>query len=147
MDSRTANPASRGSPPMPDINKLIDQYVAVRDRRRVLEARHKQELEPYKKIMDEIGEKLLAVMQAAGVDNVAGSGGTAYQTTKLSATIRDGSAFRAFVVDKGLFELVDWRANANAVFEYINENNGVPPPGVNPSSYVTVGVRRPNDKE
>lgn len=146
MDSNGA-PHSGASPPMPDINKLIDSYVALRDRRRKLEASHKQALEPYKKIMDELGQKLLAIMQATGVDSLTGTGGNAHKITKLSATIKDGTAFRAFVVQNGLFELVDWRANANAVFEYINENNGVPPPGVNPSSYVSVGVRRPNEKE
>lgn len=147
MDNAAFAPPRGSDPPMPDVNKLIDQYVALRDRKRVIEARHKQELEPYKKIMDELEHKLLVIMQAAGADSVSGPGGTAYQKIKLSATIKDGTAFRAFVVQNQLFELVDWRANANAVFEYIKDNKGSPPPGVNPSSYVSVGVRRPNEKE
>jgi hypothetical protein len=138
----------RGSDPsVVDLNKLIDSYVALRDRRRAIEDKHKSELEPYKKIMEELEQKLLAVMQASGVDSVSTRGGTAYQKTRLSATIKDGTAFRAYVIQNQAFDLVDWRANANAVFEHIEDNNGVPPPGVNPSTYISVGVRRPNEKE
>ena len=53
----------------------------------------------------------------------------------------DGDTFRKCVISKNLFDLVDWRANAPAVAEFI-EDEGVTPPGVNFSTSFTVGVRR-----
>jgi hypothetical protein len=130
-----------------NINKLVDQYVQLRDKKRALELQHKEQLRPYSTVMEEIESLLLGHMQSAGIDSVATPGGTAYQITKLSATIRDGSAFREWVVTNQQFDIVDWRANAKAVFGYIKSNEGNVPPGVNASSYVTLGFRRPSDKE
>jgi len=47
-----------------------------------------------------------------------------------------------FVVDNNKFELLDRRANATAVKDYVAANN-VLPPGCNLSAICTVGVRRP----
>jgi hypothetical protein len=134
-------------PGVPELDKLINQYVQLRDRKRALEAQHKAQLAPYNKVMAEVEGMMLDYMQRAGVDSVSTPGGTAYQSTKRSASIKDGAAFRKFVVETGAYNLVDWRANANAVFDYLNDHAGNPPPGVNPSSRVTVNFRRPNEQE
>jgi hypothetical protein len=130
-----------------DVNKLVAQYVAIRDRKRLLEQQQKDAMAPFTQVMDEIAGKMLAHMDKLGVDSLAGSGGTVYRTTKQSASIKDGELFKDFVRDNKAWELVDWRANAKAVFDYVRANNGMPPPGVSPSSFTTVGVRRPTDKE
>lgn len=137
-------PATLG---VPELNKLIDRYIQLRDRKRALEATHKEQLAPYTKLMNEVEGLMLDYMQKAGVDSVSTDGGTAYQSTRRSASIKDGKAFRDFVVAQGAFSLVDWRANANAVFEYIAEHEGTGVPGVNPTSRVTVNFRRPNEQE
>ncbi len=140
-----ANP--EGKAPTLDIAKLIGRYVQLRDRKAELVAKHKEQLKPFNDLMDEIGGKLLAHMQDMGVSSVSSPLGSAYQTTTPSATVRDGSAFRQWVVANQQFGLVDWRANAPAVFEYIKEHGGALPPGLNTSTYTKVGVRRPNEKE
>jgi len=146
--SETQAAGSPASPAVPlDVNKLVDHYVQLRDRKRELEKLHKDQLKPYNKLMDEIGNTLLAYLQQIGADNVSTPGGTVHQITKRSATIRDGASFRAFVIDNDEFDLVDWRANPAAVFDYIKENDGQMPPGVNASTFTSVGVRRPNEKE
>jgi hypothetical protein len=129
-----------------DVDRMIGHYVRLRDHKRKLEAEHKTALKPINKLMDEVGNKLLAYMEQQGIGSVTTASGNAHQTTKLSATIRDGAAFREWVVANGEFDLVDWRANANRVFDYIKDHEGSTPPGVNPSSYVAVRVRSPNEK-
>jgi len=146
--SETQAAGNPASPAVPlDLNKLVDHYVQLRDRKRELEKLHKEQLKPFTKLMDEIGNKLLAYMQQSGLDATPTPSGTAYQITKQSATIRDGATFRAFVIEGDHFDLVDWRANAAAVFDFIAENDGQLPPGVNASTFTSVGVRRPNEKE
>jgi hypothetical protein len=130
-----------------NLANLIDKFVALRDKKRKLETEHEAMLKPYIQVMDEIAGELLKYMQENAVDHVATPGGTAYQTTKRSASIRDRQAFKQYVVEAGAFDMLDWKANATAVFKFIEENNGSPPPGINPSSRTAVNVRRPNEKE
>jgi hypothetical protein len=143
----TSGVSPAGKLPILDVNKLVSQFVLLRDRKREMEQQYKDQIKPYDKLLDEIGNKLLDYMQQAGVDNVSTPSGSAHQITKRSATIRDGSAFRAFVVETGSFDLVDWKANAVAVFDFIENNEGTSPPGVNASTFTRIGVRRPNEKE
>lgn len=134
-----------GQPPPLDIQKLVSQYIALRDRKELLQQQHKDQLAPYAKVMSEIEGKLLGYMQQAHVDSVATPAGTAYQSTVPRATIRDNDAFRQWVVSGGHYGLVDWRANAPNVFDFIKSNNGVPPPGVTPSTFTSVRFRRPEE--
>ena len=148
MDSsvQPTGPSPEGNPSPLQLDKMIQSYVALRDRKRMIEAKHKEELAPYTKVMEEIAGKLLDYMQKLGTNSVNTDGGTAYQITKPSATIRDGAAFRQWVVEQNGYHLVDWRANANAVSEFIKVNGDVPP-GVNFTTRTTVNCRRPNEKE
>ncbi len=147
MDNFSSTVPRTDGQPVPELDKLIDRYIKLRDHKKALEAKHKAELAPFVQLMDEVEGVLLTYMQQAGVNSVNTPGGTAYQSVRLSATIKDGSAFRSYVLSNHAFDLVDWRANANAVFDYVNEHGGAPPPGVQPSSRVTVNFRRPNEKE
>lgn len=145
MDGTTPTPGTAASGLPPNIEKLIGQFVAVRDRKRLLEQQHKDQLKPFKEVMDQLEGQLLAYMQQTGSQSIATAKGTAYQSTKKSATIADGKAFRDFIVAHGLFDLIDWRANANHVFDYISEHK-VQPPGLNCSTYTSVGFRSPSEK-
>lgn len=127
--------------------QLIDTYIKLRDRKRLMESQHKEAIKPFIKTMEEIEGHLLVLMEQEGVNSLNTDGGTAYQSLKKRATIRDGEAFNEFVIENKAWHLVDWKANANAVFDHIEANNGTPPPGVNPSSYVAVNVRRPGEKD
>ena len=146
------NTATSGVTPekkLPSINirKLVDNYVKLRDRKRQLEDAYKKQVEPFTKLMAEVEGQLLEHMQAADIDSVATPGGTCYRSTVPRATIKDGSAFRQWVIQHGRYELVDWRANARSVFDFINENNGAPPPGVNASTFTSIRFRRPGEED
>jgi len=134
-----------GEPRQIDLNKRVEQYIALRDRRKELEAKAKESVAPYKAAMEAIEAELLQHMNVTGASSIATPSGTAYQSVKQSATIRDGAAFRTWVVDNQQWGVVDWRANASAVFEYIKLQQHVPP-GLNTSQYVAVNFRRPNEK-
>ena len=141
MDSTTTGPPVAVPP---DVRKLIGQYVKLRDRKRALEQQHKDQLAPYTTLMDEVEGKLLAYMQQINTIALRTDDGTAYQSVKLSATIKDGEAFRMWVIANGQFDLIDWRANANHVFDYLNEHK-VQPPGLNLSTYLKINFRRPSE--
>ena len=142
MESNTPTPGVKP----PDINKTVAQYIAVRDKKKLLEAQHKEQLKPFTSLMEEIEGLLLNYMQRTGSNSIATDGGTVYISTVPRATIGDAAAFRSWVIANNLFELADWRANAPRIMDYIDEHNGQTPPGVNPSTYTSVRFRRPGEE-
>lgn len=126
-----------------DIEKRIGQYVALRDKIKSIEERHKQELAPYKQALEQLNTLLLDHLNTVGVDSASAKGiGTCYRSLKRSATIADGAAFRRFVIGGEHWNLADWKANPKAVAEFIESHEGDAPPGINFSTHYTVGVRR-----
>lgn len=123
------------------VQKRIDQYVAVRDKIRETKERHEKELAPLVEIQNILTGWLQNFMDVAGCDSIKTKNGTCYNTTRYSASVADGEAFMGFVISNQRFDLIDRRANATAVREYV-ETNKTLPPGVNLSAIRTVGVRR-----
>jgi hypothetical protein len=126
----------------PVINKRVEQYIALRDKIREIKARHEEELKPLNDLLMRLNGAILDHLNTHGGDSITVRGvGTAYRTTKDSASIADGDEFKRWIIGGNLWEMVDWRANSAQVREYI-EKNGSPPPGVNFRSVAVVGVRR-----
>jgi hypothetical protein len=127
---------------LPDnIDDLVNQFVTLRDKVKASDDAHKEKTRNARDYLEALGAKLLERLNEVGGTSVKTEHGTVYRSTKRSASIADGELFRSFVQAHELFDLVDWRANANAVDDYIKENE-VPPPGVNFSTQFTIGVRR-----
>jgi hypothetical protein len=127
---------------MPDtIDALVEQMVKVRDKLKEADDAHKEKTKVARDYKEQIEAALLAKLNDVGGESVKTAHGTVYRTTRRSATIADGGVFREFVIDSEAFDLVDWKANANAVDDFI-KNEGTPPPGVNYTTAYTVGVRR-----
>lgn len=143
----TPGVSTPGPKPALNLNQLIDTYIKLRDRKKILESQHKEAVKPYAKLMEEIEGQLLVMMEKQEVNSLSTDGGTAYQSLKKRASIKDGEAFMEYVIDNKAWHLTDWKANPNAVHDHIKEHNGTPPPGVNASSFIAVNVRRPTETE
>jgi hypothetical protein len=129
-------------PPIPgNIEDMVGQFVKLRDAIKKADDEHKKKLAGAKAYQQALEGALLAKLNEIGGENVKTGMGTVYRTTRRSAVIRDGDAFRSYVINHDEYDLVDWKANANAVDDFIKSNK-VPPPGVDFSTAFTVGVRR-----
>lgn len=127
--------------PKVGIDVRVDQYVKLRDKIKDIEARHKEELKPYKETLEKLNAVILAHLNLVGGESIRTSSGTAYVTEKKSASLADPQAFMEYVIGNEAWDLLDRKANAKAVADYIDENNA-PPPGVNFTTTSVVGVRR-----
>jgi hypothetical protein len=127
--------------PSTDVNVRIAQYVGLRDKIAAMDKAHKEKMAPFREMLDTLGGVLLTHLDNIAADSVATPSGTVYKTVKNSASIADGAAFFDFVTKNKEFDLLDKKANVTAVMEFIEQHNS-PPPGVNFSSVVVVGVRR-----
>lgn len=127
--------------PPENIEDLVDQFVKLRDKIKAADDAHKAKMSPAREYLEVLQGKLLDRLNEIGGESVKTPAGTCYRTTRRSASIADGEAFRKFIIDNDAFDIVDWRANALAIEDFIEANQS-PPPGVNFSKTFTVGVRR-----
>lgn len=128
--------------PLPEnMDELVNQVVMVRDKLKEADDAHKKKTEVARVYKERLEAKLLEKLNEMGGESVKTPHGTAYRTTRRSASIADGNAFRSYVVSNNAYDIVDWKANAPAIDDFIKAN-GSPPPGVNFTTAYTVGVRR-----
>lgn len=125
-----------------DFETRVAQYVKLRDVIKDKEAKFKEEIKPYKELLDGLNSILLNHLNTVGGNSVSTDAGTVYRTEKNSAALSDPAAFMDYVITNEAFDLMDRKANVTAVKEFIKEHSA-PPPGVNFSSVFVVGVRRP----
>lgn len=148
-----ALPATPQPPLVPTIDLstpldvLIDQYRAARDKKAELEAEHKERLEPVTKTLADLDDRIQRTLTLTGQSSARTETGTAYLTTKVSYTVEDPAAFRAWVAANG--NGVALFANSLAkepVEEYLKSTNTLPP-GVKASSVQALRVNKPTSSK
>lgn len=127
--------------PPTNIDEMVAQYVSLRDKLKEADDAHKKRTQAAKDYKELLEGKLMEQLINIGGDSVKTKHGTVYRSTKRTASISDGAAFRAYVIGTASFDLLDWKANALAVDDHIKVENA-PPPGVNFTLHHTLNVRR-----
>jgi hypothetical protein len=125
------------------IDKLVEQFVAVRDRIEEIEDIHKEQLAPYIKVRDKLIGTLLKLLDSTGQTSARTAVGTASIKTTYTAPLADPDAFMEYVAENAAFELMDRRANQAACRDFA-EQHGSLPPGVKINSFRTVTIRSPS---
>jgi hypothetical protein len=125
-----------------NLDVMVETYVRLRDTIKEANKMHEEKLAPAQEYLDQLNAAILQKLISLGVESARTKFGTAYKNTTKSATIADGALFREYVIGESQFDLVDWRANANAVSTHIDNHEGEVPPGVNYSTFTKVGIRR-----
>ncbi len=136
--SQVVTPASQQAI---DVEKVVGQYVKLRDKIKEISDKHAAELKPFNDMKVRLDGMLLDHLNKQNVKSMRTEAGTITSTVRRSATVEDKEAFRTYVEIMGLWDLVDFRANAPAIFQCIEET-GAPPPGVKTSQMATLSVRR-----
>ncbi len=119
-----------------NMNKLIDYYIQLRDRKKEIQTQHKAELEPVEAGL----MKLEAIMQEhlskLGVDKVGGDTGTVFTKTNVSIAVEDWDAVVGYVQEHDAYDLLEKRVSKTAA----QERGDVP--GLRTTQVKTVQVRR-----
>ena len=123
------------------VDVYIDKYVQLRDRKAAMVAAHKKQVEVLDNVLDRVELFLLKTMQDLGVESLKSGAGTAYQTTKTSATIADWPLYFDFLRAGEHWEGIDRKANKTFVDAWRTEHNDLPP-GINWREEKTVNIRR-----
>lgn len=121
--------------------RFIEAYVKLRDRLQDATKAFEETQKGDKDLMNMLTAWLTNRLEAVGAESVKTKAGTAYTTTRYTASLADPKAFMDFVLANNKLELLDRKANSSAVRDYVQETGGLPP-GANLSAIRTVGVRR-----
>lgn len=123
------------------LSDMAATYVRLRDMIAEDDKNHKETMAPKRQALNDLNALLLGKLQGMGVDSFKSPSGTVYVTTRRSATIQDVELFWEFVVKQAAWDLVDKKANAPAVSDYVEQFKNLPP-GVSLTTTEMVGVRR-----
>lgn len=123
-------------------NSLLKLYIKLRDQRAQRKAAYEEDDADDRGKQDKIEIEFLRRFNERGIDNVAARGiGTAYRSTRASATVADWDALLDHVQDNEAWEMLERRVNKTAVQQYRDEHDDLPP-GVNWSETQVINFRR-----
>jgi len=126
---------------MPTADEIINAYVRIRDQKKELTDRHKQELAPFNEKLGKLEAGLLSILSANGSESIKSKAGTAYITERTSVKTQDWDTFLPFCLENNLEHMLVQSAAKQSVLDYV-EANGELPPGLTMSTDLAVNVRR-----
>lgn len=132
--------------PMPaNLGQIVQAYSAIRDARTA----KRRDYEAADLALEEDQHKLkvimLALLNSNGARSINTDHGTVYRTEKIKPSAADWSAVYAWIGENPeRFELLEKRLKSTFVKDFMEENEGAIPPGINVHREFEVAVRRPN---
>lgn len=122
--------------------ELVAKYIQLRQRKAELKAQYESQVSKLDEVQDKIEAVLLEQFAQQGVESVRTNAGTAYVTTRASASVADRDVFKTFLdQQEDPYTFIDLRVNKTAVEQFKAESGDLPP-GVNWNEIRVVNFRR-----
>ena len=125
------------------LDELVANYIKLRDKKSQLKKQYDEKVAKVDAVMDRMEAVILKTFQDSGIDSARTDAGTAYISTRTSATVASREEFLSWVLqdpdERSIF--LENRVSKVAVEQFKAANDDLPP-GINFRSEVTVGVRR-----
>ena len=125
------------------LDELVANYIKLRDKKSQLKKQYDEKVAKVDAVMDKMEAIILKTFQDSGIDSARTDAGTAYISTRTSATEGSREEFLSWVLqdpdERSIF--LENRVSKVAVEQFKAANDDLPP-GINFRSEVTVGVRR-----
>ena len=123
---------------------FVRKYIELRDRKKQIEDRLKDELAPINDAMDKLEGFLLDRLNQSGAESIKTEYGTAYKSKVMSAKVADRESLMRYVREHQAFHLLTANVAKDAVREYMESSDGNPPPGVDVTFITNINFRRPS---
>ena len=123
------------------LSDLVAKYIELRDKKYELKHQYDFKAAQLDEVLGKIESKLLQVFDSAGMDSVKTEFGTAYASTRSTASVADKEAFMNFIKENEQWSLMEVRAAKLAIEQYKTANGDLPP-GVNYREERVVNIRR-----
>lgn len=123
------------------LSEAVSIYIKMRDKKAQMKAEFDASIAPLNEKMEKLEAKLLDIFNKTGMDSVKTEFGTAYTTTRVTASVADREVFMNYVKDKEEWSLLEVRAAKTAVEQFRSIHDDLPP-GISMREERVVNVRR-----
>ena len=125
------------------LDKLAKIYRKLRGKIADLTQEYDTQVEVLKAQQDEIKNAMKDQMKTMGVTSVRTTEGTVVLSVKTRYSTQDWDEFKKFVIAHEAIELLETRIAQTNMKQFLEENPGVVPPGLNSASEYDISVRKP----
>ena len=125
------------------IDRLAKIYRKVRSQITTLTQEYDTKVEELNAVQDEVANAMKDQMKAMGVTSVRTTEGTVVLSVNTRYSTQDWDSFKKFVVEQDAVDLLEKRIAQGNMRQFLEENPGTVPPGLNSSSEYSVSVRKP----
>ena len=121
----------------------LDKLVAIHAKIKAKQAQLDKELAELEEQREEIRLAIKDQMKALGLTSVKTSSGTVSLMKSTRYNTQDWDSFKAFVLEHQVVDLLEKRIAQSNMAQFLEENPGVVPPGLNSTSEFDISVRKP----
>lgn len=125
-----------------DADKLVRVYIKMRDAKTAMVAEHEARLAGLETQMDAIEAELLTICKTTGQDGGKTAHGSFTRTVKTRYWTSDWSAMYAFIRAHDAVDLLERRVAQTNMKQFLQDNPGLMPEGLNVDAKYSVTVRR-----
>lgn len=125
------------------LDKLAKVYRKIRSKIQVLSQDYETQIEELKAQQQEISTAMKDLMLASGLKSVRTDEGTIMLGTKTRYTTSDWDSFKQFVLEHQVLDLFEKRIAQTNMSQFLEENPGMVPPGLNSDTEYQITVRKP----
>ena len=129
-----------------DLDQLTSIYIKIRDARADKKRAFEEQDKELEDQMQVLSEQMLDSCKEMGADSIRTPHGTIIRTVKSRYTTNDWDSMYSFIKEHSAFGLLEKRLQQTNMKEFLSENPGYLPMGLNVESEYTVYVRRSKEK-
>ena len=123
-----------------DINKVVAQYIELRDRIEKIKDDCEKQIAPLKAAMDSVEAMMSGILERTGLSSMSTPAGTVVKSKWTKTVLNDWNAFTQYVKDNDRFDLIEHRVAKNNALDVIHEDGALP--GVSVEQGFTIQIRR-----
>lgn len=127
------------------LDKLAKVYRKIKSQIDTLTQEYDTKVEALKAQQDQIKFAMKDTMKALGVSTVRTDFGTVSLVTKTRYSTQDWDSFKKFILEHEVVDLLEKRIAQTNMANFLEENPGVLPPGLNAMTEYDISVRKPTN--
>lgn len=127
------------------LDRLAKIYRKIRSEIAALTQEYDTKVEVLKAQQEELKNAMKDMMKTMGVTSVRTAQGTVVLSVKTRYNTQDWDSFKKFVVEHDAVDLLEKRIAQTNMSQFLEENPGLVPPGLNSHSEYDISVRKPTN--
>jgi hypothetical protein len=128
------------------LDKLAKVYRKIKTEIDTLTREYDTKIETLKASQDQLKFAMKDQMKALGVKSVNTAFGTLSMVNKIRYSTQDWDSFKKFMIENDALDLLEKRIAQTNMAQFLEENPGVVPPGLNAFSDFEIRVTKPTGK-